>query len=250
MVATHLFETTQLWEGFHVATEDRQTRTLIAAVAAALSLMAWALPATADTITLNWIPGSIATFTHPGAPDASGSGPIPAQLNFDPLLGSLDAVDVRYIGSGAVSKTLNVAPGSYTVLASLDIRLAHDPSGFEIELIAPLGVSGVDVPNAGPFVFSEGNSRVLSLIGTQNLGMFVGGGLLELTVTSLIEIYGPAGLVYSGVGDSLTGQSRIGDSITYTYTPVPEPGSAVLAALGLGMLAARRRAGRVRRSSV
>lgn len=215
--------------------------------AAVVLLIASAGVAAADTIILSWIPGSITSFAHPGTPSTTGSGTLPTELRFDPSLGTLDAVDVRYFGSAFVSKTLNVVPGTYTVVGTLDLQLTHAATGLDIMQSAPLGSSQFTVTQSGAFAFSEGNSRVLDLSATQNLGAFITGGILELTATGSIDIFGPGGLIYSGAGDALTGDSRIGDSITYTYTPVPEPGTAVLAGLGLALLSAARRNGRTTR---
>jgi hypothetical protein len=218
----------------------------LAAVCAAL-LAGVAGPAAADTITNTFVPGSIVTLDYAGPASDSGSGAIPGPLLFDATLGTLDAVSILFVGSAQVTKTLDVAIGTYSVLGSLDVSIADPVSGFQTQLQTVLGSSNVSVTTAGPTDFSEGNSRILNLTSTQALGIFVGGGSLELTVTGLIEVFGPSGLVYSGIVDSMTGSSRIGDSITYTYTtPVPEPGTGVLAGLGLALLAARQRRLRAR----
>ena len=219
-------------------------RALAGAIVAAWLVLA--VPAArADTITFSSLPGALGWFDHLGPAVVSGSRAIPPELLFDTALGTLEQVEIGYLGTASVARTLDVEPGSYSVIAWLDIQLTHAASGLAIAVRTILGSSAFTVDAAGPFTFSEGNSRSFALVASSPLDVFVTGGILELTASGLIDVYGPAGLLYSGLGDSLGGSSSIGHQLTYTYSPVPEPGSGMLAGLGLAWLAARQRRFRI-----
>lgn len=196
--------------------------------------------AAAATISVSTTP--FISFDHLDGATSAGSGEIPSGALFDESLGSLESVEILFNGEAGVSKSLDVTPGSYWVFASLRVELGHAGTGLQFQAVtAPLGLSGRTVTESGPHDFWEANVRIFRLVATDHLDIFKTGGILEARSTGLIKV-GRAEdnqVVYDGLGDSLGGYTTIGQTITYTYTPIPEPSTAVLVALGLAGLVTR-----------
>lgn len=215
----------------------RCTGPAVVALVAAL-----ASPGLAATITHSGPPGAILFYSHGGGASASGSQAFPSGFLFDPALGTLHSVELSGISTASVTKTLDVQPGEYSVLGQLEVLLEEVGGPFSILALQPFGFHTETVNSAGPHAFSEGNSFLLTLSSSQNLDFFIQGGSLQGTSTGMIAVSDSGGSVYDGIADALGGETRL-DSVTYTYTPVPEPGAATLTALGLAGLALRRRLG-------
>ncbi len=198
--------------------------------------LAWGSSASAATITV-MSPGFVGG-VHPGPPVVTSTGPIPDTILFDPALGTLEAVEIFYNGEASVRKTLDVEPGDY---AFIRVQVRDPSSGFTAEGGAPLAASVAPVTESGPFTFGEGNAKMLWVVATENLDVFITGGTLEATITGLILVapLGPGGPVYDGQADTLGGASVLGQMVRYTYTPVPEPNAGLVFAMGFAILAAR-----------
>ena len=172
---------------------------------------------------------------------------------FDPSLGTLISVELFLSGTEQADVTAEndgVSGGSMS--ANLSGSLQGKGPGAIAPIVTllmstsggPVSVAGTDgTPGSGPDFHDFGtlsDSQSDSTSTTSNLPTYTGLG------TVAFQISGSGGFSVSGVSDSTIHVTNFGASgeasVVYTYTPVPEPASIVLAAVGLlGIAALRRR---------
>ena len=172
---------------------------------------------------------------------------------FDPSLGTLTGVELELNATEQADVTAendSVSSGSMSVNLSGNVQ-GKGPGAIApiVTLImgtsaGPVSVSGTDgVPGSGPDFHDFGSlsdTESDSSSTASNLATYTGLGTVGFQIT------GSGGFSVSGVSDStihVTDFGASGDAtVIYTYIPVPEPSSIVLAAFGfLGIAAWRRR---------
>ena len=186
-----------------------------------------------------------------GPPPASGSDHQTVSLGqFDPSLGTLNAVDITLSNSGAlgaVSVSLTGAPGDnvdahgnglfaidgpdgvlMTGGSSGDATCTIEPDETACEINTPLGAA----------TLSPNPVRISSA-----LSPFEGTGTFDLTVNLMASAPTVEFTNGASVNSASANFSWIGDlGVSYEYTPGPEPASLALLGLGLaGLCVARRR---------
>lgn len=169
----------------------------------------------------------------------------PVLPQFDPSLGTLTRVDFTASGSVDLRTTLtgdpSVGVGRYT--QRVDIGGVFPPIGS-----APIASSVASISfQYPPFtsIFNLGGSYFTSPSFTGDLGRWVGTGQVALGLDYTITLTNPPRGVITGP----TMASGIA-SVTYTYTPVPEPAGVLLLGAGLATLGAAAVAGRCCKSSI
>lgn len=154
---------------------------------------------------------------------------------FNPLLGTLNQVRVDYDFDFQISGTTGPAGGSLTSSVSLELNVNFSPLSDSANIAVDIG--GPNVLLEYPFSV-EGGATISSASTFYNA--FIGDGGVFLT--SEADSFGGTSLIASSLGTATGQLDLLGGtiSLTYDYTPVPEPASAALLALG-GLILARRR---------
>jgi len=173
---------------------------------------------------------------------------------FDPALGTLTKVTLTLDAetSGGTIAWDNEA------LITTDITLGIGAEVTAVGLAAVTAVAmplqtdsatGIDADNDGAADFigtdafavlggtgSDSDSDEL----TSGFGTYVGVGSFDVTISSSVETFLSTTGGFGPI-DSVPGVTEGAVTVTYEYTPIPEPGSALLLAPGLAALAWRRK---------
>jgi hypothetical protein len=211
--------------------------------------------ATALAVTILAAPAKAATVTY------TTSTPVPFTLTdwtptsllfqqFNTSLGTLQSVTLSFSSDLQTTLTVtNTALSSSSGTAKTELQLTindggnHLASSPQFDILSPAYSYSL---NSG----DSSSSGLLSQSSTSNntyttapvLAEFTGTGNFGITATTFTQT------VLSNTGGNTAAsqvtQADLTGSVTYTYIPVPEPSSALMALTGLGMVAGFRRFGR------
>jgi hypothetical protein len=223
-----------VYQGGPIKDKELHMKTLNAVLLAAVSIgMLWAQSASADTITVS--AGSFRT-TYSGSRTMS-------LTKFNPSLGTLNFVSIEFLPviSGTVS---GYGTGS-----------ANESNGWAYEFSGSTALSGPGFSPISRSFFFSGSGLVYQ----PGAPVFVAVGPATLTDTPLTLTSNLAGFIGSGTFSTTLSASYYTDlffsrggtessvrelgatvNVTYDYTPVPEPASLGLLAVG-GLMLLRRR---------
>lgn len=184
------------------------------------------------------------------------AAPLATLSLFDPALGTLTKV--------TLTLDANVSGGTISwdneALVATDVTLGI---GAEVTAVGLAGITAVAVPlQTGTGIgIDADNDGAADFIGTDafsvvggsgsdsdfdellaGLGVYVGLGTFDVTVSSVVETFLSTTGGFGPI-DPVPGMTDGTVTVTYEYTPVPEPGTVLLLASGLAALAAGRRRG-------